>query len=160
MNGHQLFTFLTMDPCTGPLLKGMAMSDSSSLKNIHHPRAMYVLNTDVEKGKGEHWCMLYFEDELCEFFDPFGMPTSAYQFENLLKLRTGIKKVIHNHMCVQNIQSKACGAHCLFYAFHRSRGVPLTRILAMYDKFDMTRNDEMVENFVLSFGEGYSIKGN
>lgn len=157
MNGSQLFTFLTLDPYAGPVLKGMAMSDSDSLKNISHPRAMYVLNTDIEEGKGEHWCVVYFDGGLCEFFDPFGMPPEVHGFDKLLRLRKGMKTRIFNPQCVQHPQSKSCGAHCLFYAFHRSRGYKLNDILDLYDKTDLQRNDIMVENFVKAFGESYSI---
>jgi hypothetical protein len=158
MNGGQLFTFLTLDPHAGPLLKGMAMSNSTSLQNIEHTRAMYVLNTDVEKGRGEHWCMLYFDGDLCEFFDPFGMPPGTYGFNKLLQLRRGVRKKIWNRMCMQNIQSKVCGAHCLFYGFHRSRGIQLKEIMGFYDATNLLKNDHMVENFVKAFGESYSVR--
>lgn len=152
MNGNQLFTFLTLDPYAGPLLKGMAMSDSVSLKNINHSRALYVLNTDVENGKGEHWCMKYFDNGLCEFFDPFGMPPETYGFEQLIRLRKNIKQRIFNRICVQHPESKACGAHCLFYGYHKGRGQDLKDIMAHYYSADLKKNDQMVENFVKSFG--------
>jgi hypothetical protein len=158
MNGQQLLTFLSLDPYAGPVLKGMAMSNSKSLENIEHAKAMYILNTDVESGKGEHWCVLYFDGDTCEFFDPFGMHPSNYGFDGLLRLRKGVAKIFINNICVQSPLSKVCGAHCLFYGFHRCRGMSMKDILTLYDKSNLFANDRMVESFVKSFGESYSVK--
>lgn len=152
MNGLQLSYFFTADAHTAKYFKGIVMRDTDMLpsRNSSAP-ALYILNTDSEAGKGEHWCAAFYHGQQCEFFDPFGMPPEFYGFERILRTRAARYRV-HNNICVQSIASMNCGHHCLFFGFHRCRGFLLSKIINMYKSDDLAWNDKMVLNFVLDFG--------
>lgn len=152
MNGLQIATLLSMDGHTSRYFKGFAWKDSGQLKEIED--ALYILNTDVQKGVGEHWCAVSnIGDGQLEFWDPYGSPPEAYELERLLEAAS----VIYNPICVQSLTSNVCGNHCLFYAFLKCRGYSLNEILCKYDPGDLRQNDKMVEKFVNQFGTGYKI---
>lgn len=156
MNGKQLAHLLSMDPATSMYYKGMAMKDSESLPFPHADPALYIVNTGRMTSQGEHWCAVLFQGNDEEFFDPFGMPSVIYGFENLFGTREmQVREKTYNGVCVQHPASAVCGHHCLFYAFHRCRGYGLEKILKMYDRNDLEKNDKMAMNFVVQFGSAY-----
>jgi hypothetical protein len=146
-----------MDLYTARYFQGFAMRDSMGFhlgKNMKTP-GLYILNTDSESGKGEHWCVVFFSEKgECEFFDPFGSPPSVYQFDRILS--TPYSSVnIYNPFCMQDLFSKTCGHHCLFFAYFRCRGVSFSEILKCYDQADVKKNDKMVTDFIVQFGRVY-----
>lgn len=155
MNGAQISHLLSMDYFTGNIFDGFAMRDSKFLPgNENKTPALYILNTDLENGRGEHWCAAYYENDNVEFFDPFGFPPSFHGFNDLLHSRN-YNRCRYNPYCVQHPLSKFCGHHCLFFAHHRCRGLSFSSVLALYDKNDTQKNDHMVLDFVLQFGRNY-----
>ena len=158
MNGAQINNFLSLDPFTGSVYRGLAMQDSNFLPGVSQNRALYVLNTDKSRGEGEHWCAVYFENSIQEFWDPFGLPPEAYEFERLLSLRKGVKSKVCNGQQVQDFSNTTCGPHCLFFAFHRCRGYSMQAILKLYSQTNFTENDRMVDEFVTGFGSSYKLK--
>ena len=158
MDGLQMATILSLDPFVSRFFKGFAWVDTEGLHYPSESPALYILNTDVQAGPGEHWCAVLFEGNRMEFFDPFGNHPLLYNFEALLSSRTGVSEEIYNSACVQNLSSKVCGCHCVFYAYNRCRGSDLQSVLDFYDLGNLIKNDKMVENFVTMFGSGYKIK--
>jgi hypothetical protein len=152
MDGMQMNVLLSMDQYTSKYFKGLAMRDSEYLPGIGKKRCLYILNTDTEEGRGEHWCVLFYKGSEGEFFDPFGCPPEIYGFEKLLKLRK-CKKFRYNSVPVQDLKSIACGHHCLFYAFHRCRGEQLSDILKKYN--ECRDSDAMVIEYIRKFGNIY-----
>jgi hypothetical protein len=157
MNGRQLINILSLDRYTAQTFRGLAMRDSDRLPhaNVLLP-SLYIVNSDKEEGKGEHWCAAFYYADTREFFDPFGNPPAFYGFEKLLGSRKTLYS-ISNSVCIQNVLSSCCGAHCLFYALHRCRGMVLHDIIELYDESDMQKNDKMVTQFVAQFGSEYTL---
>lgn len=155
MNGAQMSHFLSMDHYTGRCFEGFAMRNSRSLPgNKRNNPALYILNTDVNSGPGEHWCVAYYRDGVLEFFDSFGFHPTFYQFDQLLSSRKFSDYTFNPHM-LQHFSSKFCGHHCLFFAYHRCRGLAFEEVLNLYDLNNPTKNDRMVLDFTLQFGNGY-----
>lgn len=161
--------FLSMDPFTNPCFKGFAMRDASSLPgltdiyganrwNLWRGPYLYILNTDVTSGKGEHWCVAFLDKlgGLFEFFDPYGFSPAFHGFEHLLAPHC--TKGIYSPTCVQGLLSSACGCHCLLFSWYRCRRYDMNKILNLYDENDMKRNDDMAIEFVEQFGKRYKIK--
>jgi hypothetical protein len=158
MNGYKIAHFLSMDPWTSTVFKGFGMRDSEQLPGLldtFRP-ALYVLNTDVESGKGEHWCVVFFARRgVCEFFDPFGFSPEVYGFKPLLTFYSSY--IEYSNICVQSVMSKACAYHCLFFAYHRCRKPDMQSTLSLYDFVDIDFNEELVTDFVTQFGTIYKL---
>lgn len=157
MNSLQLSNFLSLDKYTSQYFKGFGSVDSLALPHENDVPALYILNTDVEAGKGEHWCLALYHGDGIEFFDSFGMPPVIYGFERVLSTRR-VSYCVYNPICVQNVTSKVCGHHCMFFAYHRCRGVSIDDILKIYHPWNTSVNDKMVLNFALKFGSLYDVK--
>jgi hypothetical protein len=81
----------------------------------------YIVNTDVEGGKGEHWLVLFFISPIyLEIFDSLGQTPYAYNkhLTNYISRNKSMKTVYTNKQ-LQNYDSNVCGAHCLFYCYKK-----------------------------------------
>lgn len=154
MNALQISALLSLDPYTSRCFKGFGWVDTKQLPYAGDDPALYVLNTDMEMGRGEHWCVVYYDRDIMEFFDPFGSPPVLYDFDEVLNSRES-RKYLYNSTCVQNPEAIVCGHHCVHFAFHRCRDISFQEILDMYDGRDLNRNDRMVRDFVMKFGYSY-----
>jgi hypothetical protein len=158
MNGLQISYLLSMDAYTSHFFRGIVMRDSGDLpysKKVLENPGLYILNTDSEMGKGEHWCAAFFSEKGdCEFFDPFGSPPAVYQLDNILSMRQSEPNV-YNIVCLQDVFSKTCGHHCLFFSHFRCRGMSFIDILKFYDQADVKKNDKMVIDFITKYGKEY-----
>lgn len=155
MNGSQLAHFLSLDKITSKYFKGLVMRNSDDFPMKNEDPSLYIMNTDDEVGKGEHWCVAFFSEGVCDFFDSFGQAPTVYGFGKLLA-KKNIHKITYNPLCVQDISSKMCGHHCLFFSFYRCRGMNMTEIVNKYDPQNMSHNDKMVLKFATNFGRWYN----
>lgn len=72
-----------------------------------------VANTDPHNRPGEHWVALVLGDGCCEYFDPYGMPLSAYP---ALDKRLGhVLPTLQAASAVQPPLSSTCGHFCIYY---------------------------------------------
>ena len=78
--------------------------------------SLYVCNTDASTMLGEHWIVIYFDnDHRAEYFDSFGLHPSMTDFETFLSSNSNIWKC--NVKPVQHMLSDACGYHCGFFYY-------------------------------------------
>ena len=89
-----------------------------------------IVHTAPRTHKGEHWVAIMIFEDHQEYFD---------RISNFLH-RTGLPmKIIRR--TVQNVFTSTCGAHCIYFLFHRSRGIPMHHIVKKM-------SDRKVTNFV------------
>jgi hypothetical protein len=162
MHTGQIRQFLRMDQCTKDVWRGFVARDSEPLD----PPArrewrkkdddLYIINTDVANGPGKHWCVGFTDNTngTMEFFDSYGLPPVAYGLDRLYPRWI---QVHVNSRVVQSFDTLTCGYHCLFFAYCRSRGMGMDRIIGMYTD-DLKRNDRMVSRFVLQHGSMYALE--
>lgn len=155
MQGDQIAQFMNMDWGTKSIWGGFVARDSQQLKDHRGKQdRLYVMNTDRSSGPGEHWCVGFLtSDGGMEFFDSYGCHPSMYGLDRLFPA-PGLLLV--NTRMVQDLNSLACGHHCLFFAYFRSRGIDMEKIISLYGD-DTVENDRMVTDFVLQFGKVYSL---
>lgn len=155
MDGLQITYLLSLDEFTSKYFKGFGMRDTQVLPKSNARDALYILNTDISTGAGEHWCAVFCKGSSVEFYDPLGMSPAVYDFNNLLA-RRGDGKIVYNPIMIQDINSKACGHHCLFYAFFRCRGISMKDIIQKFDPKNTIDNDRKAIQFVTQFGKIYA----
>ena len=86
----------------------------SNVKNKHNYNAIINLdgsNPDDFNKNGSHWVCLVIRDQLCVYFDPFGLPEPV-QTNNFIK-NQNIKHYGYNHMKIQDIKDDHCGWYCM-----------------------------------------------
>ena len=144
MNGRQLDNILSrlISPNKCSYL-GIFSQDHlpSPSSNTHSFPLCFVANTDPSNKPGEHWVSFFYDSpSSLEFFDSYGLDPSFYGF-NIIPSHI-------NHTTLQALGSTVCGHYCIFYLYHRTQGLSLTRILCSFSTVDLDWNDKHVAHFV------------
>lgn len=111
----------------------------------------FIVNTDTTNLPGQHWIAIFIdENNIGEVFDSFGrLPPSHIQ--RWMNINT--RFWYYSQDCIQSISSTMCGAFCLYYLFHKSRGISLQVILSHFDFIFLQCNDYIVQRFVIKLSE-------
>ena len=115
--------------------------------------AYFIVNTDPSDQPGEHWLALTLEKGgEATFFDSFGIsPDSGFYPQSILKFLNKYSQNIKYHVGqLQDHSSKVCGHHCVYYLYHRARGLSFKQVLELYSR-DTIKNDLEVYNFVKKY---------
>lgn len=145
MEGRHITRIMAADQATRTVFQGLGASDFLP-RRIRYPSA-YVLNTDRQSGPGIHWVAVYFnKDRSAEFFDSFGLNPGVHGFSDFLTRHS--RSFSYNHIQLQSPHSITCGYFCVFFLFHRCRGVPMSTIVSWFDPVCKSWNDHVVSEFV------------
>ena len=116
--------------------------------NLRSLPALIVCNTDTSSRPGEHWIVLYVDENYRgEYFYSMGrFPNKWFK----VFLDVNCIGWIWNEKQLQSIISKFGGHYCIFYCLYRCRGVDVRKVAKMFTK-DTSLNDSIVHNFVCKF---------
>lgn len=156
MKGEVLAFIFKNDPAIKKWYRGQHMARDTKLSRIRSFPTLIILNTDKEKGPGEHWCLIViFSPNDAEFFDSFGKSPKNYGFSK--ELLRHVRTIKYNEFPIQSPLNGTCGHHCIFWIYHRARGISSSKIMKIFDTDNKSRNDSLVYNFVKSkFGPQFA----
>ena len=148
MNAGRFDYIMQIDPYTRELWRGIYSLDEPIPINPNPKGDIYLLNTAPSDDPGEHWCLLFRNNDVCELFDSYGHPPSFYK----LHIPTYKNLIVYNPFQLQGPFSRTCGHHCLFFALHRARGFSFLQILTQlyFPQSPYAVNDNMVVNFIFT----------
>jgi|SRR5260221_12837279 len=152
MNDKELSQILRANSITKPYFRGVWAANVAvqlKFKVGRDTPCFIIVNTDNERGDGEHWLVFFYNKNGClDVFDPFGIAPYAYpNLENFFEERTLCTE--YNTKCLQATDSNVCGAHCLFYAYVKcKKKLPMYSIINRYYLNNVFFNDCTVLNFV------------
>lgn len=150
MNGYRIMQALSGDYITKNIFAGIGCPDLP-LPLIKNTPAVVILNTDLSKNSGEHWCIMLFHNANDRyFFDSFGRPPSFYGFPAHITKEFPESKCIYNSNTVQHVLSKTCGHHCIYFVYHLGKGYKPNDIINLYSTTNTRANDYTVFDFVLN----------
>jgi hypothetical protein len=154
MNGAVLKYIFQTNVYTKKQFGGFSSPDLPLPKIRRYP-TFFILNTDLAKGPGEHWCLFIAVNKRHnEFFDPYGNPPTIYDFDTALYKK--VDDIVYNDKCVQGF-APTCGHHCIFFGIHRAMGYSMDHIVNKLYTENITRNDFKVFNFVKNmYGEDFA----
>lgn len=142
MNNLQLERLLQR--IMGNVFRGVWACDQLPLLTRCFPLPSYfIVNTHKGDQPGEHWLALTLEkDGTATFFDSYGFPpTFEYYPPSILHfLKDRAEQILYHDRQLQHPLSVACGHHCVYYLYHRARGMSFQQVLSLYDK-DAVKND-------------------
>ncbi len=110
-----------------------------------HGNTAAIINTAPSTHKGKHWVAIMNVNNKQEYFDSYGLPPKN-EISHHLKKRGNYT---FNNVPTQNLFSAACGAHCIYFLFHRSKGYPLREIVKQ-------TSDKTVISFVSNLYSPYN----
>ncbi len=114
--------------------------------------AAFIVNSDPNFKPGKHWMVIFLpktKSGICnsaaEFFDPQGLPPSAYGKEivKFLKANSDFQYAF-NSLQVQEDWSSICRLYCCYYILNRFQGQSMRDIIS--DLFSMDE-DMLKSNF-------------
>ena len=146
MNTNELRCILTRDPKTRQQLVDVFALDEFKqyVKRIGLFNGIYVCNDQVAEKAGNHWFLIYVEDNIVNFVDSFAKEPSFYGIST--ELETKVIKVLPFQL--QSFFSDVCGEYTLFFSYHLCRNYKLEQIYRLFSKTNVFKNDERVQNFV------------
>ena len=146
MNTNEVSEYLNRDLICRKIFYGVY--PDNKIPKLRSPPALIAYNTDSSSGPGEHWIVLYVDENYRGgYFDSMGR-FSAKWFKTFLDVNC-IER-ISNEKQLQSVISKLRGHYCIFYCLYSFRGVDVGKVAKMFTK-DTSLNDLTVHNFVCSF---------
>ena len=123
-------------------LKGIFARDEKMGKN-HSP---CIINLDDLEGVGTHWVCCWFDGNVFEYFDSFGLPPPLEWEKNVLKWFPKMKTFLRNNFQIQDALSLRCGYYCLCFLNERNKGRSYAEILGMFSE-----NPRVNEKFIKDY---------
>lgn len=147
LSSEDIFQFLNkhnmMLKSTGKILPIDKVPIYKAQKNT-----FYIFNSDPTFLPGEHWmCMFIPESSPPEFFDSLGK--SPWYYSKKLKDFLG-PKFIYNCVRIQPTKTSTCGLYCLYFLYHRLKGVTFPDIMSTFSDY-LNHNDNIVIDFYINF---------
>lgn len=101
----------------------------------------FIVNTDLSTAPGEHWQAIFFEPNgKASFFCSYGRPPCDYVNKFIMR---NSKCMSYNRCQFQHWNSRTCGLFCLYFLWHKSRGLKINRLHAT----DTCANERLLEVF-------------
>lgn len=140
MDSRQLRCIVRADPVMFSRCIGVYPCDKLPVKQP----GFVICNEDNHTQPGSHWVCIFLSDNgQAEFFNSYGGPPKP---RPIVEYLVGCD-VVCSQKQVQSFLSTTCGQHCLYFAFHRCRGIGFQAIVESYAK-DQDSNDQMVCDFI------------
>ena len=100
----------------------------------------YIINLDDMNSatNGTHWVTIYYHRGRFEYFDSYGLKPFQ-MIENY--------EYIYNSSQLQSYESKACGFYCLYFIYHRFRGMSFYQIIKQFSLVDKDYNQKLIRDF-------------
>jgi hypothetical protein len=121
------------------------------LKSLSDEPKAIICNNQPSYQSGMHWVCFYRADKnsCVEFFDSFAMSLSFYGPEFIQFVQNSGKTLRVSNFQYQSNVSDLCGAYCLNFLIHRSKGLSFDQIVTEFSTSDLDVNDRIISNFVL-----------
>ena len=144
MDSLTLHSALLSDPATRRLF-GKVCAANELPEQIEQRPALYIVNTDPAPLPGRHWIVMYFGNGPGEYFDSLADEPQR-EFETFLSKNSHSGYLVNTRR-VQSYESNTCGYFCLYFAYFRSRDIPMDMIVQSFSS-DYAYNDWMVKGLV------------
>lgn len=121
---------------------------SDCLPSYILPSTAIVVNTDPHTESGEHWVVLYLDQEAksnarercIEYFDSFGRPPYQADFQKFLR-HNSHRPFKYNKYRIQGFNTSVCGHYCLTYLYCRLHyGMTMNDFVQLFDVDENSTN--------------------
>ena len=146
MNSKELEKIISKDSLLRRTFVGVFASDELDFVVQKRP-ACLIVNTDPSYMPGTHWIAIYIDARgNGHYFDSFGRDVFCDQFVKFLKMN--VKRVYMNKSRLQSSDTFVCGIYCIYFLYHRVRGINQSEILKKFSMRNFIRNDKIVCEFL------------
>lgn len=101
----------------------------------------FILNTDPSYRRGQHWQSVHFDNRRhASFFCSYGTAPTGVVKKFILENSDTFS---YNSIRVQHRMTTSCGLFCLFFLWHKTRGIPITQLRTR----DPCANERLIRQF-------------
>lgn len=101
----------------------------------------FIINTHPSNKPGEHWQAVFFDNRnRASFFCSYGTLPSKIIKKFILQNSLSMK---YNTRRLQHRRATSCGLYCLYFLWHKSRGLPVTHLQTR----DPCTNERIIHEF-------------
>ena len=126
METTELQYLLHQSPLLAPLNGVVCSKDQLPSHRPDDVRA-YIVNTHNSDQPGEHWVVVFFNENTGYYFDSYALPPYKDEIRSFLDRNT--QRYTWNPMRLQGTQTYVCGLYCIYALHFLSRGCDLKRVL-------------------------------
>lgn len=150
MNNFQIDKILGRNKSTAPYYLGCFPSDKLDRVPSKYFPLSFVVNFDPSWEKGSHWVAIFAESpHSVDYYDSLGIWPPPN--ENISRYLSNFNQIEFNPYAFQEIGSRNCGKHAIFFLYNRSIGKTMNEILQFLIDRGMIRKtspDRIVSNFL------------
>jgi len=100
------------------------MRDELNKNRVATKNESLVLNTDISKNNGTHWCSLFIQDGVSYYFDSYGFSPPL----EVIEYCKGNRRY-YNSFKLQEGDQVICGQYCIYMLYRLSNGDEFSDVL-------------------------------
>lgn len=105
----------------------------------------FIINTHPSDKPGEHWQAVFFDSRnRAHFFCSYGSLPSKTTKKFILRNSTVF---LYNSRRLQHRLATSCGLYCLYFLWHKCRGLPVTQLQTK----DLCSNERLIHQFARKY---------
>ena len=135
MNTEDINAILSTNSVTRDIFLGVFALDELPKSQLMTDRWFLVCNCCPISLPGEHWVLLFYENDEIQFFDSFGNSPDFYVMERFI-LEQNPGTVSFNQEQFQSFDSDACGHYCVLVGYMRSAGEKMEAVTSNLRRLD------------------------
>ena len=113
----------------------------------------FICNLSKRNQKGSHYVAMFIFNHKIIYFDPLGFDCYVKEIIDYLKLYK--RKVEHSYYEIQHPFYFHCGYFCIGFILALSSKLSLTQYSNLFEKINLTINDDIVCNFIIEMINKY-----
>ena len=136
MNTEDINTILSTNSVTKDTFLGVFALDELPKSKLMMDRWFLVCNCCPISLPGEHWVLMFYENDEIQFFDSFGKAPDFYNGMERFILEQNPGAVSFNPEQFQSFGSDACGHYCVLVGYMRSAGETMEAVTSNLRRLD------------------------
>ena len=126
--------------------KGAFPRDNIPILKMSIKEKKYVIiNTDKTSDFGEHWVCLCFHNNICIYFDTFGLSILENDIKKYVK-NMGYNRYVYNYKAIQPFYSELCGYYVIAFILATHCGQTFDSFINQFEKIE--NNDAILINIL------------
>ena len=136
MNTNEINAILRTNPITKDVFLGVFALDQLPKTKLTNDRWFLVCNCCPISLPGEHWILMFYENDELQFFDSFGNAPEFYNGMEEFIFVQDADDVSFSREQFQSLGSDACGHYCIFVGYCRSAGETMDAVASNLHHLD------------------------
>jgi len=147
MYSSQLEAILGHEPIVCKYFAGI-FSCNTVPEHLNMKRYFYIVNTAPSFTSGEHWILIFVDEDKTIVFDSLANVSSFYSlcFKTFLKKLCSNSILIANEIQIQSNTSSSCGVYCIYFAIELCKQYSINTVMRRFTA-NKLENDKNIKHW-------------